>query len=96
MSQLFFSDKNCAKSNTGIIQHFRKNRIIRFFKDRVPNRISKEKGHFVTGTGTGTYLPTYLIIRETSVVDPKLFFSDPTFKEISDPDSGPDPISDPN
>ena len=37
----------------------------------------------------------------TSVVDPKLFFSDPdsdpTFQEISDPDpdSDPDPISDP-
>ena len=36
------------------------------------------------GTGTGTV---------SSVVDPKLFFSDPdaTFQEISDPD----PISDP-
>jgi len=35
----------------------------------------------------------------SSVVDPKLFFadpdSDPTFQEIPDPDSDPDPISDP-
>jgi hypothetical protein len=32
-----------------------------------------------------------------SVMDPKLFFSDldPTFQEISDPNSDPDPISDP-
>ena len=34
-----------------------------------------------------------------SVVDPKLFFwdpdSDPNFQEISDPDSDPDPVSDP-
>ena len=37
-----------------------------------------------------------MIQMHTSVVDPKLFFSDPdpTFQEISDPD--PDPISDPN
>jgi len=28
-----------------------------------------------------------------SVVDPKLFFPDPTYQEISDP--APDPISDP-
>ena len=33
----------------------------------------------------------------TSVVDPELFFSDPdpTFQDISDPDSDPNPISDP-
>ena len=44
-------------------------------------------------------------MEKNSVVDPKLFFSDldPTFQEISDPDSDPtfpeisdpDPISDP-
>ena len=42
-------------------------------------------------------LPVVIGTVGTSVVDPKLFFSDPdpTFQEISDPDPAPDPISDP-